>query len=55
LGDLEQALTFFEQYHQLEKELHEAFPQNVDFKNGLAISYAKLGDTYTALAIWSRL
>ena len=26
---------FFEQYNQLEKELHEAYPKNVDFKNGL--------------------
>ena len=24
------------------KELHEAYPNNVEFKNGLAISYAKL-------------
>ncbi|NUO02414.1 MAG: tetratricopeptide repeat protein, partial [Saprospiraceae bacterium] len=29
LGNLEQALTFFEQYNQLEKELYEAYPQNV--------------------------
>ena len=31
------------------QELYEAFPQNVNFKNGLAISYEKLGSTYTAL------
>ena len=43
LGNLQQALTFFEQYNLLEKELYEAFPNNVSFKNGLAISYSKLG------------
>ena len=25
------------------KELHAAYPDNVGFKNGLAVSYAKLG------------
>ncbi|MEZ4826583.1 MAG: hypothetical protein R3C61_09870 [Bacteroidia bacterium] len=27
----------------------EAYPNNVSFKNGLAISYEKLGETHTAL------
>jgi tetratricopeptide (TPR) repeat protein len=49
LGNLPPALTFFEEYNRLKKELHEAYPQNVDFKNGLAISYEKLGSTHTAL------
>jgi len=39
-------LTFFEKLNQLEKELHEAFPQNVGFKNGLATSYLLLGQFY---------
>ncbi|HRD83458.1 MAG TPA: tetratricopeptide repeat protein, partial [Saprospiraceae bacterium] len=42
-------LIYFEQMSHLFKELHEAFPQNVDFKNGLAISYSKLGETHSAL------
>jgi tetratricopeptide (TPR) repeat protein len=49
LGDLNKALGFYEQYNQLEKELHEAYPQNVEFKNVLAISYSKLGETHSAL------
>ena len=43
LGNLQQALTFFEQYNELEKELYAAYPLNVEFKNGLAISYQHLG------------
>ena len=34
---------------ELGKELHEVFPQNVSFKNGLAISYSKVGETHAAL------
>ncbi|MBK8654541.1 MAG: tetratricopeptide repeat protein [Haliscomenobacter sp.] len=49
LGNLPKALTFFEDETKLEKELHDSYPQNVDFKNGLAISYSKLGETHTAL------
>ncbi len=37
LGNLDQALTFFENYNSLEKELYAAYPQNVAFKNSLAI------------------
>ncbi len=36
-------MTFFDDETRLFKELYEAYPQNVSFKNGLAISYAKLG------------
>jgi len=36
-------LKYFEDDLQLTKELYESNPQNVGFKNGLAISYAKLG------------
>ncbi|MFN0036715.1 MAG: tetratricopeptide repeat protein [Saprospiraceae bacterium] len=27
----------------MNKELYKAFPQNVDFKDGLAVSYSQLG------------
>ncbi len=43
LGNLDKALRFFEERSRLGKELYAAYPQNVSFKNGLAISYAKLG------------
>lgn len=49
LGNLRQALAFFEQFNELEKELCAAHPQNLDFKNGLATSYQFLGDTYRAI------
>jgi len=48
-GNLDKALTFFDERSRLGKELYEAYPQNVSFKNGLAISYEKLGDTHSAL------
>ena len=48
-GNLQQALSYFEQYNLLEKELHDSYPSNVEFKNNLAISYEKLGQTHTAL------
>lgn len=48
-GNLAQALTCFEKYNILTKELHEAYPKNPDFKNLLAISYSKLGSMHTAL------
>ncbi|WP_170110589.1 NB-ARC domain-containing protein, partial [Flavilitoribacter nigricans] len=38
-GNLDKALTFFEEYSRFNTELYEAYPQNVSFKNGLAISY----------------
>jgi hypothetical protein len=46
LGNLEKALEYFEIRNQLGKELYAAYPTNVSFKNGLAISYSKLGDFY---------
>ena len=49
-GNLDQALEFFEEFTRLEKELYEAYPNNVEFKNVLAISYSKLGATHTALS-----
>ncbi len=45
MGNLEQALQFFEKYNSLERELYEAYPSNVGFKNGLAVSYLYLGQT----------
>ena len=36
-ADLEKALKFYEEYNLLEKELYDAYPQNVEFKNNLAI------------------
>ncbi|RME98162.1 MAG: hypothetical protein D6772_09400, partial [Bacteroidetes bacterium] len=41
-----QALQFFEDETKLFEELFEDYPQNVAFKNGLAISYYKLGHWY---------
>jgi hypothetical protein len=32
--------------NQVFKELYEAYPNNVSFKNGLAVSYYKLGQFY---------
>lgn len=45
-GQLQKALTFFEKDAALSEALYEAYPDNVSFKNGLAISYAKLGEFY---------
>ena len=46
LGNLDQALTFFEDRSRLGKELYDAYPNNVSFKNRLAISYSQLGWFY---------
>jgi tetratricopeptide (TPR) repeat protein len=48
-GQLKKALSFFEKCNQSSEELYEAYPDNVTFKNGLAISYEKLGETFTTL------
>ncbi|MDQ5928726.1 MAG: hypothetical protein QG594_504, partial [Bacteroidota bacterium] len=40
---------FFEMRSQLGKELYESYPDNVSFKNGLAVAYSKLGATHSAL------
>ncbi|MFK7946632.1 MAG: hypothetical protein AB8G11_03505 [Saprospiraceae bacterium] len=42
LGNLEQALEYYQQYNQLTEELYNDFPNNVEFKNGLAYSYYSL-------------
>lgn len=42
-GNLDKALEFYQQYNQMEHELYEAYPENVGFKNDLAISYINLG------------
>lgn len=36
-------MQFFEQSNQLGQELYVAYPQNVEFKNALAISHKNLG------------
>jgi tetratricopeptide (TPR) repeat protein len=46
LGNLEKALDYFERRSQLGQELYDSYPTNVSFKNGLAISYFKLGNFY---------
>jgi hypothetical protein len=43
---LEKALDYFERRSQLGQELYDSYPTNVSFKNGLAISYFKLGNFY---------
>ncbi|MBL4660622.1 MAG: hypothetical protein JKY19_09715, partial [Alcanivoracaceae bacterium] len=48
LGNLEKALQFYEERSKLGKELYESNPNNVSYKNGLAISYAKLAIFYNA-------
>uniref|UniRef100_Q3AS87 TPR repeat n=1 Tax=Chlorobium chlorochromatii (strain CaD3) TaxID=340177 RepID=Q3AS87_CHLCH len=48
-GNLDKALSFHAECLRLSKELYEAYPNNVFFKNGLAISYEKLGNTHTSL------
>ncbi len=49
MGNLDKALGFYEDDIKLTKELYAAYPNNVEFKNGLAISYSKLGETHTSL------
>jgi tetratricopeptide (TPR) repeat protein len=43
-GRFQKALQFFEQRDRLSKELYEANPHSESLKNGLAISYSRLGD-----------
>lgn len=62
IGNLDKALTFYEERSRLGKELYDAYPQNVSFKIGLAISYCKLGifckdqktDEVTALSYFEK-
>lgn len=42
LGNFSMALTFYEQYNQLEEALHQAYPQNAEFKSNFAESLAIL-------------
>lgn len=45
-GHFDKALRYFEADLELIKELYEFNSKNVEFKNSLAISYAKLGVFY---------
>jgi tetratricopeptide (TPR) repeat protein len=45
-GNLEKSLKYFDDYNRLTKELYDSDPNNVAFKNGLAISYINLGVFY---------
>ncbi|MEM6806525.1 MAG: hypothetical protein AAF696_34315, partial [Bacteroidota bacterium] len=45
-GNVDSALMFFNQFNYLGKQLHEAYPANVEYKNNLAISYVKLASIY---------
>jgi tetratricopeptide (TPR) repeat protein len=49
LGKLDKALEFYQNYNQLELELYQEYPNTVEFKNNLAISYSKLGETQAVL------
>jgi tetratricopeptide (TPR) repeat protein len=53
-GNLSKALSFYEDDAALSKELFEAYPDNMGFKNGLAISYEKLGQTHGSLGNLSK-
>lgn len=44
LGNYQVALTFFEQYNQIKKELHENYPLNVHVQNNMAICHTELGN-----------
>ena len=48
-GNLNKTLEYFKERLKLGKELHKSHPDNLNFKNGLAIAYSKLGETYTSL------
>ena len=51
MGDMEKALDFFQKVINLTKirELFEANPKSESLKNGLAISYSKLGEIHQAM------
>ncbi|OHX34377.1 hypothetical protein BJL95_17035 [Methylomonas sp. LWB] len=49
LGDLPQALGYYQKYAELREQLHADYPSNVHFNNGLAIAYEKLGEIHAAL------
>ena len=50
VGNIDYALTLYEQSDKLMKELHKDFPDNLFFKYGVATSCEKLGDTHAKLA-----
>jgi tetratricopeptide (TPR) repeat protein len=47
-GDLPQALEYYQNCNRLERELHSAFPDDVEYKNSFAVSFSKLGNIYSA-------
>ncbi len=49
LGNLDEALRFFQERQRLGEELYRDYPNQVGFKNGLAVSYWKLGYYYQAI------
>ncbi len=48
-GDLSKAMTAYSKMKAIMTDLYNAQPDNPDFKNGLAISFQKLGVTHIAL------
>ncbi len=42
-------MKFYQARSELGKQLYESYPSNVNFKNNLAISYSKLGQTHAQL------
>jgi Flp pilus assembly protein TadD len=48
-GDLNSAMRSFDEMRAVAQELATTTPENPDFKNALAISYSKLGQTHIAL------
>ncbi|MFT3701447.1 MAG: NB-ARC domain-containing protein [Agriterribacter sp.] len=46
IGKTEEALNCYKEYYEVSKSLAENNPENVEYKNGLGISYEKLGDIY---------
>ncbi len=49
MGNINEAFNFYLKYNSIEKELLESAPQNISFKNRLAVSYNYLGDAYIGL------
>ena len=49
MEDQQQALDYFEKFNVIEKEINQAYPDNVFYKEALATSYLKLGSTYSSL------
>jgi tetratricopeptide (TPR) repeat protein len=47
-GDWKNALLNYEEYNRLKKEIVGSSPENLSYKNGLAISYLKLAGVFMA-------